>query len=391
MKKLEKIVLYHSAIVNPGGAERLLLEEYNFLRKIGIRTWLLTFNVKKDALFNYKVSDLEVLSGGDNFLFKVVSLRRRLREINPDLVISACGSLELYLATAFTSIPYVLHIHGSLFWFDGDLLKYALIHKGVFNEVRESVMGHKEFIPLKPKCGLVNRIKLEFAAILDYLAVKKAKKIFVLSPHMKWEVAKIYGKDAIVLRGAIRSCLLNYNPRQGIKKKLKLTGKKIILSVSRLDPRKRVDVLMKAFAKLITEFNDIVLVIVGTGPNKAKLTALAKKLGLNGRIIFTGYVNDDELWDYYAAWEVFATRAWADFDIAPYEALALQKKVVWSSEMAEDPRMHEYVIVTDPSVDDFAEGIKKALMTKVNTKLDLRRYTWENYFKTIFKICKEVV
>ena len=82
---------------------------------------------------------------------------------------------------------------------------------------------------------------------------------------------------------------------------------------------------------------------------------------------------------------MFATPAWADFDIAPFEALALGKKVVWSSEMSEDLRIHDNVIVADPLVDAFAEGIKKALTKKIDTKLDLREYTWENYFKSFLK------
>jgi len=386
MKKLEKIVLYHAAIVNPGGAERLLLEEYAFLTKMGIRTWLLTFQVKKDALFNYEVPSLEVLSGGHNFLSKVKSLRRRLREINPDLVISACGSSELYTASVFTSIPYVLHIHGSLFRFEEELLKYAIIHRKVFNEIRGSVRGHREFIPLKPKCNFKRRITLEFEAIIDYLAVRRAKEIIVFTSQVQWEVKKLYNRRAIVAAGCLDPKILSYTPKHDIKKELGIDNAKIVLSVSRLDPRKRIDVLIKAFAELSKEVGTLVLVIVGTGPDEKRLKSLASKLNLSNEIMFTGYVCDDELWDFYSACDVFATPAWADFDIAPFEALALGKKVVWSSEMSKDLRMDDYVIVADPSVNDFAEGIKKALMKKVGEKLDLRNFTWENYFKGLFEI-----
>jgi len=389
-KELKKIALYHSAIICPGGAERLLLQEYLFFKRMGIEIKILTHMITKEALFNYNIPDLEILGGGNPFC-RTILLRKRLREINPDLVISASGSLELFLATVFTSLPYILHIHGSLFWFDEDLLKYAMIHRGIFNEIRESVIGHKEFIPLKPKCNLVNRIKLEFAAILDYLAVKKAKKIFVLSPHMKWEVAKIYGKDAIVLRGAIRSSLPNYKPRQDIKKRLGLGGRKIILSVSRLDRRKRIGVLIKAFAKLTTDFDNIILVIVGIGPEMRKLKYLTKKLGLQDKVIFTGYVNDNELWDYYAACDLFATPAWADFDLTPYEAMAMQKRVVWSSEMAGDLLKDERVVSANPTVEDFAKGIKKAITMKINKKIDIQEYTWENYFTKLLNIYREIV
>jgi glycosyltransferase involved in cell wall biosynthesis len=389
MKKLEKIVLYHAAIVNPGGAERLLLEEYTFLTKMGIRTWLLTFQVKKDSLFNYEIPSLEVLSGGDNFLSKVKSLRRRLREINPDLVISACGSSELYTATAFTSIPYVLHIHGSLFRFETELLKYALIHRKVFNEIRDSVRGHKEFIPLKPKCNLKRRITLEFEAIIDYLAVRRAKEIIVLTSQVQWEVKKLYNRRAIVTAGCLDPKILSYVPKHDIKKALGIDNARIILSVSRLDPRKRIDVLIKAFAELSKEMGPLVLVIVGAGPDEKRLKSLASKLNLSNEIMFTGYVCDDELWDFYSACDVFATPAWADFDIAPFEALAMGKSVVWSSEMSEDLQRGDYVIVADPSINGFAEGIKTALMKKVNGKLDLQDFTWESYFKDLFKIEKD--
>jgi glycosyltransferase involved in cell wall biosynthesis len=310
MKKLQKIVLYYSAIVNPGGAERLLLEEYNFLRRIGIKTRILTFRIKKEALFNYKVPDLEVLRCKSGFLLRVISLRRRLNEINPDLVISTCPS-ELYLATLFTPLSYVLHIHGSLFWFDDELLKYAIIHKGVFNEIRGSVIGHREFIPLKPKCNIINRIKLEFVAILDYLAVRKAKEIIVLTPQVRWEVEKLYKRRPVIARGCLDPGIFDHTPKKNIKNKWVIDNAKIILSVSRLDRRKRLDVLIKAFAKLSKKMNDkVILVIVGTGSDEKRLKLLAKQSNCSDKIIFTGFVSDDELWDYYHACDVFACPGW---------------------------------------------------------------------------------
>jgi glycosyltransferase involved in cell wall biosynthesis len=388
MKKLEKIVLYHASIVNPGGAERLLLEEYNFFSKIGIKTWLLTFEIKKDALFNYDVPNLLILNGGNSVFSKVVSLRKHLKEINPDLVISAAGWSELYLACAFTSIPYNLHIHGSLFRFEKDVLKYALLHKKVFNEVRDSVSGHREFIPQKIKCGFKGRIILELGALLDYLAVKKAKEIFVLSSQVQWEVEKLYGRGAVVSAGCLDPKIFSYVPKHDIKRELGINKAQIILSVSRLDPRKRIDMLIKAFAK-ISEVGTSILVIVGTGPDEKRLKSIATELSLSKKIIFTGYVPDDLLWDYYYACDVFATPAWADFDIAPFEALAMGKRVVWSSEMSEDLPRGDHVIVADPSVNGFAEGIKTALMKRVNGKLDLQDFTWESYFKELFKIGKD--
>ena len=386
MKKIENIVLYHSAIVGPGGLERLLMEEYNFFKKAGIKTKILTFKVKKEALFGYKISDLEVLKCEGDFLSRVILLRRRLKEINPDLIISTC-SLELYLATIFTKIPYVLHIHGSLFWFDNDLLKYALIHKRVFNEIRESVIGHKEFIPPKPKCNIFNRIKLEIAAILDYLAMRKAKEVIVLTPQVQWEVEKLYGRKPIIAKGCLDPSIFYYTPKKNVRKIWKIDDDtKIILSVSRLDRRKRLDVLIKAFARLLMEIDNVVLIIVGTGPDEKRLKSLAEKLNCSNRIIFTGFVNDDELWDYYYACDVFACPGWTTSPITTYEALAFQKKVVWSSEASEPSEIlnDPHVFLADPNPESFANALQNALNTKIETRIDLSKYTWNNYFKTVY-------
>jgi glycosyltransferase involved in cell wall biosynthesis len=387
-KKLKSIVLFVDTLVGPGGAERLLLEEYTFFKKMGIKTTILTFQLKRKALFDYKVCDLEVLKKS-NYLSEVLSLRKRLKEIKPDLIV-AVHDLHVYPATIFTGIPYILHIHGSMFWIN-DWKKYALIHKRVFKTIRESVIGHKQFVPEKPRFSALERIRIEVSALLDYLVVKKAKKVLVLSPQMRWEVEKLYGKDSAVLRGGVKPDLLNYKPKQNMKKKLGLEGKRIILSVGRLDPRKRTDILIKAFAGVRAKFDDVVLIIVGSGSDKGRLTALVKGLGLGDKIIFTGHVKDDELWDYYAACDVFVTPAWAEFDIAPYEALALQKKVVWSSEMADDLLKDERVIAAEPTSEEFAEDIQKALMVKIRGKLDLQDYTWESYCKKILNICERVV
>ena len=382
---LKKIVLYHNEIVNPGGAERLLLEEYDFLKRKGIEIWLLTFKVNQNALFDHKVENLQVLNCGSNFLSKFLSLRKKLNEIKPDLVISATGGSELYLATACLGISYSLHIHGTIFRFEKDVTKFAIIHRKVFNEIRNSVEGHKEFIPLRLKGSIKTRIKLEFGALIDYIGVKKAKEVFVLTTQGQWEVEKLYNRTALVATGCLDPKIMFYKQTCDIKKEAKLKNSIIILSVSRLDPRKRIDVLIKAFAEVASEISNLVLVIVGTGPDEKKLKSFVIKSNLSDKVIFTGYVPDKNLWNFYISCDLFATPAWADFDIAPFEALTFGKKVVWSSEMADFPTLSDYVTVAEPSPSGFAKGIRVALSNKVEKKPNMSSYTWDKYFQSIFR------
>jgi glycosyltransferase involved in cell wall biosynthesis len=392
-------VLY-GQLVGAGGAERVAIEEAKYFRGVS-KARLLTFRVKEEALFGHKgLPELEVIAwkgekkGNANYraffssLSRVIALRVRLRQLSPSLVVGCCwaGWIELYLATLLTSIPYVLHLHGSLFWLDKNLMKYALIHRSVFSEIRESVVGHQEFVAVKPKLSIFQRLSLNLLALLDYFAVRRAKTVFVLSNQMRWEVNKLYKRDAVVLPiGPISSQLLNYTPKKDVKELLKLQGKKIILSISRLDHRKRIGLLIEAFAVLSKDNEDAFLVIGGRGPEERRLKRLARDLGVRNRVKFVGFVDEKDLWDYYAVCDVFAYPGWGDYAITVHEALAMQKKVVCSSEMEIEPRLLAtgHVFKAYPSVEAFAKALSEALASEVEKTIDPIDYTWDKYFDKV--------
>lgn len=79
----------------------------------------------------------------------------------------------------------------------------------------------------------------------------------------------------------------------GIKK-----NQRIILYVGRFNPEKGLNLLLQAFSKL--EYDDIKLVLVGTGPLVAEMQALAATLGINDKTIFCGYVPPEQTCYFYA-------------------------------------------------------------------------------------------
>jgi len=89
-------------------------------------------------------------------------------------------------------------------------------------------------------------------------------------------------------------------PKRNIRKKLNLEGKKVLLYVGRLAKEKNVYFLLEVMKKME---KNVVLLMVGGGPEKEKLEAKAREEDLN--IIFTGYVPREELVDYYHAADVF--------------------------------------------------------------------------------------
>ena len=396
--KNERIVLLNGDLTEAGGAERLTFEEARYLNENGFEPYVLTFDFREAVLFNqsYKLN-IHVFNMKYNYknlliqaVYRITALRKKLREINPSVIIASCtvDCTYLYFATLFTPFRYATHIHGSIFWFPDDPVKYALIHRKRFNEIRNSVIGHREFIPqMPPQRSLAVRIIKEFAAVAMRTAIRKSMKIFVLSKQMGWEVGRLYDKDAVVLKGAFPGKILNYKPGQDIKKKLGLEDKRMILNLNRLDFRKRVDLLIKAFGKISRTYQDAVLVIGGIGRDEGRLKDLVSELDLKYRVRFVGFIREDELWDYYASCDIFVHPNWAEFAIAPYEVLALNKKVVWSTEMEIDETLkgNKHIFPADPNVDDFAAAIGKALITDVTEKNDMSGYTWDNYCKGVMR------
>jgi glycosyltransferase involved in cell wall biosynthesis len=102
-----------------------------------------------------------------------------------------------------------------------------------------------------------------------------------------------------------------------------------ILSVGRLDRAKRVDLLLEAAAR----GDGLRVVVAGDGPDRARLEALARELGLDGQVTFEGRVGDDDLTDLYArCLAVYYAPVDEDYGLVPYEALLSRKPVVTTSD-----------------------------------------------------------
>jgi glycosyltransferase involved in cell wall biosynthesis len=97
----------------------------------------------------------------------------------------------------------------------------------------------------------------------------------------------------------------------------------VYLCVSALVPYKRVELAVRAFSQPGRPEARRRLVVVGDGPERARLTRLA---GPN--VELRGRVDDDELLALYAACRAVVHPALDDFGIVPVEALAAGRPVV---------------------------------------------------------------
>jgi len=99
-----------------------------------------------------------------------------------------------------------------------------------------------------------------------------------------------------------------FRPRQpsaNLVRRCGAAGRRVLLTVSRLVPRKGHRAVMQAVARLRAGMPDLLYVMVGMGPEEASLRKAAAELGIEDAVHFAGFVPESELPDYYNLCEVF--------------------------------------------------------------------------------------
>jgi glycosyltransferase involved in cell wall biosynthesis len=100
----------------------------------------------------------------------------------------------------------------------------------------------------------------------------------------------------------------------------------VLLFLGRLAPVKHVDQLIEAFGQLSERHANVVLEIVGDGPERRRLEQLARG---RGRIVFSGYVPEHEVHSHYGACDFFVNPSHSETYGRVYlEAMSAGKPVI---------------------------------------------------------------
>jgi 1,2-diacylglycerol 3-alpha-glucosyltransferase len=133
-----------------------------------------------------------------------------------------------------------------------------------------------------------------------------------------------------------------------------------IIYAGRLAVEKRIDVLIRAVARLRLEFPDVMLVLAGHGKARKALERLAHKLDVTSHIRFLGTLNASILVDAYRAAHVFATASTSETQcMAMLQAMSAGLPAVGARWRA----LPEYIpetagLLADPGNDrDFADKL----------------------------------
>lgn len=142
-----------------------------------------------------------------------------------------------------------------------------------------------------------------------------------------------------------------------------LRGKKFILFLSRIHPKKGVDLLVEAFGRICSRVTEFELVIAGPDQTGLvpELTRMARDLGVDGKIHWVGMLRGDVKWGAFQSASFFALPSHQEnFGIAIVEAMALGLPVLISNKVNiwQEVKRNLAGRIVDDNVDDVARGLE---------------------------------
>jgi glycosyltransferase involved in cell wall biosynthesis len=155
--------------------------------------------------------------------------------------------------------------------------------------------------------------------VISKIVLKNASIVIALSEDMKSKMTNICEKDKIIiLQNGIEP-----EKFRDFKREPNNNIKKTILFVGTLRSVKGVNYLIEAMAIISTKLSTIDLLIVGDGPERAKLETLVKELNLQNCTHFEGKVSNEKIPEYMERADLFVLPSLSEsFGIVNLEAMA---------------------------------------------------------------------
>jgi glycosyltransferase involved in cell wall biosynthesis len=257
-------------------------------------------------------------------------------------------SYGAYRAIRGTKKPYFVFTHGML---DPYFNKISFLKR-----MKKAVYWH-----LFEKQCIQNATAVMFTCEEERILARQSYRGF----HCTEQVASFGTADPKVDLAACRAEFLSAYPQ--------LAGKRMLLFLSRIDPKKGIDLLIQAAARLKGGYKDVVYVIAG--PDNAgiqgSLVSLAEKLGVSDQIIWPGMLTGNMKWGAFAAAEAFILPSHQEnFGIVLAESMACGKPVLTTNKVNIWHEVEEFQagLVANDDTDGIASLLTKWLSASVEER-----------------------
>lgn len=259
-------------------------------------------------------------------------IRVRINDRLPFKALQFWLSLPKVIKTAEKNGKFdIIHFNGISYWFLKKRLGSAPHIVTIHHLVTDAIKSNN--------LSMVSRFKNlsgENSLIIPWIekrCIRFADKIIAVSNFTKDQILKNYnvepGKTSVIYNGIdLNTQSFSEEDVEATKKGFVLDNKPVLLFVGRVDdPRKGLDMLIKALPKVLKK-GDVNLLVVGKG-DQTKARELAESIGVSNKIVFTGFVDDITLKKCYALCDVYVCPSRLEgFGLTLLDAMAAGKPIV---------------------------------------------------------------
>jgi glycosyltransferase involved in cell wall biosynthesis len=295
MSRVPRLAIVHDALVNTGGAERVLayIHEMFPMAPIYTSVYLPTKTYKEFRAANIVPHPLSNLARSELCLKRLLLLwiinfyRTSFNDYDIVLTSTTWGAKFIKPQKSFHHYSYC-YAPFRLLWNKSSYSKTSL-------PIPSWMMRLS-----KPILGILRNV--------DYMASQSPQKIATTCNNMAREIKRCYNRDSEIINAPIK--IIDYPVA---------TGKgSYYLTVSRLISYKRVDLAIKACNYLGRK-----LIIVGDGPERHLLESIKGKY-----VSFMGRVSDETLKELYLGCKAVIFSSEEDYGLVPLEAQACGRPVI---------------------------------------------------------------
>ena len=298
-------------------------------------------------------------------------------------------------------------------WLEKNIEKYDVIHLHELRSYQNNIViqyAKKFNIPyvLQPHASTpkhVNKSLIKYVYDFFYgnRIMKNAATTVAVSEEEAYYDRLMNAKDVRVIYNGMNLEDFEKLPKKGtFKNKNNLTSP-YILYLGRIDPLKGINYIIEAFNELPDKYSDYKLIIAGkTTDYKKELDKIIKKNNLENKVIFTGFVDEEDKISIYHDAELFVNpvKYMGGVSITVFEALLSNTPVIVTKEAGElIEKIEAGSIVEYGDVESLKNEMIKSLSDEKLTKkqiLNAQTYIkenldWKNVSKNILDLYHEVI
>jgi glycosyltransferase involved in cell wall biosynthesis len=287
-------------------------------------------------------------------------------------------------------------------------LFHGLDQSGIpfFSKTRKSVVTIHDVIPLVLPWAFPRRHRWVLTAALARVR-RQVDVVIVPSAAAAEDVVRYLNIDRQRIAVIPMGCDARFKPGMNAARMVQLRRRyalpeRYVLFVGTLEPRKNIGLLLQAFSRLLAERpqDDVHLVVAGgQGWGDGGSAATMEAPDMRPRVIFTGFVEDDDLPDLYRGAQMFVYPSlYEGFGLPVVEAMACGTPVITSNCSSLPEVAGDAAVLIDPTRPDDLAAAMSALMSSGALHEELRwkglarakEFTWEAVARKTMEVYRAV-